>query len=96
MSKRHPLGYQGNPMTAEHVETIAQLLYELDRQKGLRSHRWLAGTEAKRDKYRLKARTLLAGEDFACVVARLENQYWRTGRLIQEHFRPVPASNARH
>ena len=83
-------------MMAEHVETITQLLYELDRQKGLRSHRWLAGTEAKRDKYRLKAHALLAGEDFACVVARLENQHWRTGCLIREHLRPIPTSNAHH
>jgi hypothetical protein len=28
---------------AEHVEMIAKALYELDRQKGLRSHRWLPG-----------------------------------------------------
>ncbi len=83
-------------MTAEHVETIAQLLYELDRQKGLRSHRWHVGVEAKRDKYRLRAHTLLASEDFACVLARLENQYWRRGQLIRQHFRPVPVSSARH
>jgi hypothetical protein len=80
-------------MKSEEVETIAQLLHELDRRKGLRSHRWCAGTEAKRDKYRLKAHALLARGDFACIVARLENQYWRTGRLVQEHFRPVPASS---
>jgi hypothetical protein len=83
-------------MKSEEVETIAQMLHELDRQKGLRSHRWCTGSEAKRDKYRLKAQSLLAREDFARVIARLENQYWRTGRLIQDHFRPVPASSARH
>jgi hypothetical protein len=96
MWKQHPPKQQDNVMTAEHIERIAQLLYELDRQKGIRSHRWLAGTETKRDTYRLRAHTLLASEDFACVLARLENQYWRTGRLIHEHFRPVPTSSARH
>ena len=62
-------------MKSEEVETIAQLLYELDRQKRLRSHRWCAGTEAKRDKFRLKAHALLAREDFACAIARLKDLY---------------------
>ena len=82
-------------MTAEKVEIIAQRLYELDRQKGLRAHRWCVGSEAKRDKYRLRARALLASEDFACVIARLENQYWRTGQLVRQHFQPIPTSSAR-
>jgi hypothetical protein len=55
--------------------TNAQLLHELDRQKRLRPHRWCAGTEAKRDKYRLKAHALLAREDFVCAIARLRNLY---------------------
>ena len=66
------------------------------RQKGLRSHRWNIGSEAKRERYRARARVLLAGEDFACVIAQLEHQYWRTGHLIQQHLRPIPASNTRH
>ena len=83
-------------MTEDQIEHIAVTLYELDRQKSLRSHRWAVGSEAKRERYRARARALLAGEDFACVVARLENQYWRTGCLIREHLRPIPASNAHH
>ena len=83
-------------MTSTEIEIIAKALYELDRQKGLRTHRWAVGSETKRECYRARARTLLAGEDFAVVVARLENQYWRTGRLIHDHFRPVPTSSARH
>ena len=67
-------------MTAEEVETIAKALYELDRQKGLRSQRWHVGSEMKRDKYRLRAHTLLASEGFARVIARLENRYRRTGQ----------------
>ena len=74
-------------MTSEEVERIAQTLYELDRQKGLRSHRWSVGSETKREHYRAKARTLLAGENFTCVAARLENQHWRTGQLIRQHLR---------
>ena len=83
-------------MTKDQIERIAQTLYELDRQKGLRSHRWNIGSEAKRERYRARARVLLAGEDFACVIAQLEHQYWRTGHLIQQHLRPIPASNTRH
>ncbi len=62
-------------MKSEDVETIAQMLYELDRQRRLRSHRWCTGTEAKRDKYRLKAHALLAREDFARAIARCRNLY---------------------
>ena len=83
-------------MTEDQIERVAVMLYELDRQKGVRSHRWSVGSEAKRERYRARARALLAGEDFTCVVARLENQYWRTGCLIYEHFRPVPTSSTRH
>ena len=83
-------------MTEDQIERIAQTLYELDRQKGLRTHRWNVGSEAKRERYRTRARTLLAGEDFACVMARLEHQYWHTGRLIQRHLRPIPTSSMRH
>ena len=61
-------------MTKDQIEHIAQTLYELDRQKGLRSHRWSVGSEAKRERYRVRARALLASEDFARVAARLENQ----------------------
>ena len=83
-------------MTEDQIETIAIQLYELDRQRGLRTHRWAVGSEAKRERYRARARTLLADEDFACVVARLENQYWRMGQLVQRHFRPIPASSTHH
>ena len=86
----------GNRMTEDQIETVAIQLYELDRQRGLRTHRWAVGSEAKRERYRAKARTLLAGEDFARVAARLENQYWRTGQLIRQHFRPIPTSSTRH
>ncbi len=83
-------------MTKDQIERIAQTLYELDRQKGLRSHRWNVGSEAKRERYRARARALLAGEDFARVAAQLEHQYWRTGQLIRQHLRPIPTSSARH
>ena len=83
-------------MTKDQIERIAQTLYELDRQKGLRSHRWNVGSEAKRERYRARARALLAGEDFACVIARLEHQHWRTDQLIRQHLRPIPASSTRH
>ena len=96
MSRGQPPGQQGHPMTKDQIERIAVMLYELDRQKGLRTHRWSVGSEAKRERYRARARALLAGEDFTCVVARLENQYWRAGRLIQRHLRPIPASSTRH
>ena len=83
-------------MTEDQIERIAQTLYELDRQKDLRSHRWAVGSEAKRERYRARARALLAGKDFARLVARLEEQYRRTGYLIEQHFQPDPASTMRH
>ena len=83
-------------MTSEEIERIAQTLYEFDRQKGLRSHRWNVGSETKREPYRAKARTLLAGEDLACLAVRLEHQYWRTGYLIRRHIRPILTSSTRH
>ncbi len=73
-------------MTEDQIEHIAIQLYELDRQKGLGSPRWSVGSNAKRERYRAKARTLLAGENFTCVAARLENQHWRTGQLIRQHL----------
>ncbi len=89
-------------MTPEEVETTAQMLYELDgeldRQKGLRSHRWDTDAETKRNRYRLRPRRLLAVEDFAHLVARLNRQYRRTGRLINEAgniVRPAPGSDIR-
>ena len=96
MSRQETPEQNGTPMTEDQIERVAVTLYELDRQKGLRLHRWAVGSEAKRERYRARARALLASEDFTCVVARLENQYWRTGRLIYEHFRPVPTSSTRH
>ena len=83
-------------MTENQIEHIAVQLYELDRQKGLRSHRWSVGSEAKRECYRTKARALLASEDFTRLATRLENQYWHTGQLIRRHFRPIPTSSTRH
>ena len=96
MSRQETPEQGDNSMTEDQIERMAVTLYELDRQKGLRSHRWAVGSEAKRERYRARARALLASEDFTCVMAQLENQYWRTGRLIYEHFRPVPASSIRH
>ena len=84
MSRGQPPGEHSKPMTESQIETVAIQLYELDRQRGLRTHRWAVGSEAKRERYRAKARTLLAGEDFTCVAARLENQHWRTGQLIRQ------------
>ena len=55
-------------MTKDQIECIAQTLCELDWQKGLRSHHRSVGSEAKRERYRARARALLAGEDFACVI----------------------------
>ena len=83
-------------MTSTEIEIIAKALYELDRQKGLRLHRWHVGAETKRERYRARARALLTGEDFAGVVARLEHRYWRTGHLVQERFQPVPVSSPCH
>jgi hypothetical protein len=74
-------------MTPEDVETIAQMLYELDReldrQKGARTPRWDTDAETQRNRYRLRARRLLAVEDFASLVARLDRQHRRAKRLIQ-------------
>ena len=96
MTRGQPPGQHGSRMTEDQIKRIAQILYELDRQKGLRSHRWSVGSEAKRERYSARARVLLAGEDFACVAARLEDQYWRTGQLIRRYFRPIPTSSMRH
>ncbi len=82
MSRGQPPNQQGSLMTAEEVEIIAKALYELDWQKELQSHRWLAGVESKRDGYRLKARHLLALESFARVIARLNRQYRHIGDLV--------------
>ena len=73
MTRGQTPGEHDKPMTEDQIETIAIQLYELDHQRGLRTHRWAVGSEAKRERYRAKARTLLAGEDFARVAARLEN-----------------------
>ena len=84
-------------MTPKQIERIAVTLYELDRQKGLRSHRWAVGSEAKRERYRARARALLAGEDFMRLVARLDRQYLRTGQLIYEAGEDYrSASDTRH
>ena len=86
-------------MTDEEVETIGQMLYELDRQKGLCSHRWHTDAETKRNRYRLRAHRLLALEDFARLVARLDRQYRRAGQLTCKTdggFRPIPASSVRY
>ena len=90
-------------MTPEDVETIAQMLYELDReldrQKGVRALRWDTDAETKRNRYRLRARRLLAVEDFASLIARLNRQYRRTGKSVYETggvFHPIPTSSTRH
>jgi hypothetical protein len=74
-------------MTPEDVETIAQMLYELDReldrQKGVRAPRWDTDAETQRNRYRLRARRLLAVEDFASLITRLDHQHRRAKRLIQ-------------
>jgi hypothetical protein len=71
-------------MTEDQIERVAMALYELDReldrQKDLRSHRWDTDAETKRNRYRLRARRLLAVEDFALLVARLDRQYRRSAR----------------
>ncbi len=90
-------------MTPEDVETIAQMLYELDReldrQRGIRTPRWDTDAETRRNRYRLRARRLLAVEDFASLIARLNRQYRRTGKSVYEAggvFHPAPTSSTRH
>jgi hypothetical protein len=86
-------------MTDEEAETVAQMLYELDRQNGIRLHRWHTDAETRRNRYRLRARRLLAVEDFASLVARLGRQYRRTGHLVHEAsdvFRLAATPNAYH
>jgi hypothetical protein len=63
----------GDEMTtqAERIEAVARQLHELDRQQGLQWSRWGAGPEEKRERYRVRAREMLAGEGFAAVMARL-------------------------
>ncbi len=90
MSRQETPGQSDDPMTEDQIERVAGMLYELDRQKGLRSHRWNVGSEAERERYRAKARELLSGEDFTRLVAQLEHQYRWTGRLIYEGFEPIP------
>ena len=90
MSRQETPGQSDDPMTEDQIERVAGMLYELDRQKGLRSHRWNVGSEAKRERYRARARELLSGENFTRLVARLEHQYRWTGRLIYEGFEPIP------
>ena len=43
MLRGQPPGQQGHPMTEDQIERITVTLYELDRQKDLRSQRWLPG-----------------------------------------------------
>ena len=69
-------------MKPEHVEAIAIALYEIDRQKGQRTFRWYAGAESKRERYRAKARALLADENFKRLAARLEERYRHTGQVV--------------
>ena len=90
-------------MTPEDVETIARMLYELDReldrQKGARTPRWDTDAETQRNRYRLRARRLLTVEDVASLVARLNRQYRRTGKSVYEAggvFQPIPTSSTRH
>ncbi len=84
-------------MTKDQIERIAVTLYELDRQKGIRTHRWAVGSEKKRERYRAKARELLSGENFARLAARLDDQYWRIGQLIYEAGEDYQsASGVRH
>jgi hypothetical protein len=56
---------------AERVEAIARQLHEIDRRQGLQWLRWAAGPEEKRERYRARAREMLAGEGFAAVIAKL-------------------------
>ncbi len=85
-------------MKEEQVEEIAVTLHELDRQRGLRSQRWAAGAEAKREVYRARARDVLAREGFARAKKRLEDQFWTRGQAILNADRlPQPLlSRARH
>ena len=88
-------------MKEEQVEEIAVTLHELDRQRGLRSQRWAAGSEAKRRRYRERARSVLAREGFCQAKSRLERQFWLAGQIIAEGHdltrlpKTVP-SRARH
>jgi hypothetical protein len=70
-------------MTEDQIEHVAKALYELDReldaQKDLRAHQWDTDAETKRNRYRLRARRLLAVEDFVHLVARLNRQHRRSG-----------------
>ena len=88
-------------MSPDQVEEIAITLYELDRQQGLRYQRWAVGADSKRERYRERARAILAREGFRQARKRLENLYWTRGQLIAEGRDltrlPEPApSNARH
>ena len=83
---------------ANQIEEIAVTLYELDRQRGLRSQRWAIGAESKREAYRARARDVLAHEGFARAKKRLEDLYWARGKAILHADRlpqPLP-SKARH
>jgi hypothetical protein len=79
-------------MTENEIEHVAIQLYELDRQKGLRSHRWAVGSEKKRERYRARARELLSGEDFTRLVARLERRYQHAGDFVLEDMKPKRSS----
>ena len=86
-------------MTDEEAETIAQMLYELDRQNGIRLHRWHTDAETQRNRYRQRACRLLAIEDFTHLVARLDRQYRRARQLMSEVggvFRLASNSNVQH
>ncbi len=90
-------------MAEDQIEHVAKALYELDReldrQKGLRTPRWDTDAETRRNRYRLRARRLLAVEDFASLIARLNRQYRRTGKSVYEAggvFQPIPTSSTRH
>ena len=58
-------------MTAEQVEKVAHLLYDIDCLRGIRSHRWTVGAEKKRELYRAKARVLLSERPFSRVLSDL-------------------------
>lgn len=72
-TEAHVHGHWVTEMTtqAERIEAVARQLHELDRQQGLQWSRWGAGPEEKRERYRARAREMLAGEGFAAVMARL-------------------------
>ena len=79
-------------MTEDQIERIAVTLYELDRQKGIRTHRWAVGSETKRERYRARARELLSGEDFTRLVTRLERRYQHAGDFVLEDMKPKRSS----